>query len=136
MSWFEVSREQDLALSCNSIDLRGPGGFDELRDLYRRICRTTAERYRGQIPYIEVMNEAHDKANLWRMTHEQVLEMARTVFSAVREGDPLLVIESMKLQSTLFAAIDGSVAELSFAVGQSFQRGAVLARVHPAEAAT
>jgi GH35 family endo-1,4-beta-xylanase len=63
-------------------------GFDELRDLYRRICRTTAERYRGQIPYIEVMNEAHDKANLWRMTHEQVLEMARTVFKAVRDGDP------------------------------------------------
>ena len=53
---------------------------------------------------------------------------------AVREGDALLVIESMKLQSTLCAAIDGSVAELPFAVGQSFQRGVVLARVHPAEA--
>ena len=55
---------------------------------------------------------------------------------AVREGDALLVIESMKLQSTLCAAIDGSVAELPFAVGQSFQRGVVLARVHPAEATT
>ena len=52
---------------------------------------------------------------------------------AVREGDALLVIESMKLQSTLCAAIDGSVAELPFAVGQTFQRGAVLARVQPAE---
>ena len=55
---------------------------------------------------------------------------------AVREGDALLVIESMKLQSTLCAAIDGSVAELPFAVGQSFQRGVVLARVHPAETTT
>lgn len=54
---------------------------------------------------------------------------------AVREGDALLVIESMKLQSTLCAAIDGRVAELPFAVGQSFQRGVVLARVHPMEAA-
>ena len=55
---------------------------------------------------------------------------------AVREGDALLVIESMKLQTTLCAAIDGQVAELPFAVGQTFQRGAVLARVHPAEAPT
>ena len=55
---------------------------------------------------------------------------------AVAEGDALLVIESMKLQTTIAAAIDGSVAELPFAVGQTFQRGAVLARVQPAEALT
>jgi len=54
---------------------------------------------------------------------------------AVAEGDALLVIESMKLQTTICAAIDGRVAELPFAAGQTFQRGAVLARVHPAEAA-
>lgn len=54
---------------------------------------------------------------------------------AVAEGEALLVIESMKLQTTICAAIDGHVAELPVAVGQSFQRGAVLARVHPAEAA-
>ena len=53
---------------------------------------------------------------------------------AVREGDALLVIESMKLQTTLCAALAGTVAELPFAVGQSFQRGVVLARVHAAEA--
>jgi 3-methylcrotonyl-CoA carboxylase alpha subunit len=55
---------------------------------------------------------------------------------AVREGDALLVIESMKLQTTICAAICGHVAELPFAVGQTFQRGAVLARVQPAETAT
>lgn len=54
---------------------------------------------------------------------------------AVAQGDALLVIESMKLQTTVCAAIDGTVAELPFAVGQSFQRGAVLARVHAMEAA-
>lgn len=52
----------------------------------------------------------------------------------VSEGDALLVIESMKLQTTICAAIDGKVAELPFAVGQTFQRGAVLARVQPVEA--
>jgi biotin carboxyl carrier protein len=53
----------------------------------------------------------------------------------VREGDALLVIESMKLQTTLCAAIAGTVAELPFVVGQTFQRGAVLAHVHPTGAA-
>lgn len=52
----------------------------------------------------------------------------------VGEGDPLLVIESMKLQTTIAAACDGTLAELPLGLGQSFQRGAVLARVQPDEA--
>jgi biotin carboxyl carrier protein len=47
----------------------------------------------------------------------------------VKDGDALLVIESMKLQMTISAPLDGTVTELPFAVGQTFQRGAVLARV-------
>jgi len=53
----------------------------------------------------------------------------------VAEGDALLVIESMKLQTTICAAIDGVVAELPCAVGQSFQRGAVLAHLQAVEPA-
>jgi len=49
----------------------------------------------------------------------------------VREGDALLVIESMKLQTTIAAECGGTVAEVCVAVGQTFQRGAVLARVAP-----
>lgn len=64
-----------------------------------------------------------------------VVSLLVAVGQSVAEGDALLVIESMKLQSTLCAAIDGQVTDLPFAAGQSFQRGAVLARVQPAEAA-
>ena len=52
---------------------------------------------------------------------------------AVRQGDPLMVIESMKLQMTIGAAADGVVAELPFAVGQTFQRGAMLVRIASGE---
>jgi len=52
----------------------------------------------------------------------------------VSEGDALLVIESMKLQMTIAAACDGTVAELPVGVGQTFQRNAMLARVSPDEA--
>jgi 3-methylcrotonyl-CoA carboxylase alpha subunit len=48
---------------------------------------------------------------------------------AVHEGQALLVIESMKLQTTVSAPAAGTVAELPLAVGQSFQRGALLARL-------
>lgn len=57
-----------------------------------------------------------------------VVSLQATLGQAVRQGDALLVIESMKLQMTIGAAADGVVAELPLAVGQTFQRGAVLVR--------
>lgn len=48
---------------------------------------------------------------------------------SVAKGEALLVIESMKLQMTIDAPRDGVLQEFPFAVGQTFQRGAVLARI-------
>jgi 3-methylcrotonyl-CoA carboxylase alpha subunit len=58
-----------------------------------------------------------------------VVSLHASLGQAVHRGDALLVIESMKLQMTIGAASDGVVAEMPFAVGQTFQRGAVLVRV-------
>ncbi len=54
----------------------------------------------------------------------------------VRQGDALLIIESMKLQMTIAAHVDGEVTELPLSVGQTFQRGDVLVRIVAAEVAT
>jgi GH35 family endo-1,4-beta-xylanase len=62
--------------------------YEKLRALYPRIIRTTAQRYHDRVPFMEVMNEAHDKANLWQMSQQQVLEMACLAFKAAREGSP------------------------------------------------
>ncbi len=53
----------------------------------------------------------------------------------VTAGEALLVIESMKLQMTIEAPQSGVLAELPYAEGQTFQRGAVLARVSAVETA-
>ena len=45
----------------------------------------------------------------------------------VKEGQPLLVIESMKLETSLTAPRDGVVAEIPFAAGDSFGLKATLA---------
>jgi biotin carboxyl carrier protein len=53
--------------------------------------------------------------------------------SAVAAGDALVVIESMKLQMTIEAPQAGTLEELPVQPGQTFQRGAVLARVRSEE---
>jgi len=45
---------------------------------------------------------------------------------AVAKGQVLLVMESMKMETTLTAARDGVVAQVHFAPGQTFDRDAVL----------
>ena len=57
-----------------------------------------------------------------------VVSLHVQVGQRVAQGEALLVIESMKLQTTIAAAADCTVLELPLVVGQSFQRGAVLAR--------
>jgi biotin carboxyl carrier protein len=51
----------------------------------------------------------------------------------VTRGQTLLVIESMKMQTSITAGRDGTVAEVPMAAGQSFNRGALLARLQAGE---
>ncbi len=51
----------------------------------------------------------------------------------VKEGQLLLVIESMKLETSLIAPRDGVVAEMPFATGDSFGLKATLALLAPQE---
>ena len=44
----------------------------------------------------------------------------------VATGDPLVVIESMKLETTIRAWHDGTVSAVHVTAGQSFERDAVL----------
>jgi acetyl-CoA/propionyl-CoA carboxylase biotin carboxyl carrier protein len=59
----------------------------------------------------------------------QVLLVPVTVGDAVKAGDPVVVLESMKMELTLAAPADGTVAELSVAVGDGVIVDQPLARV-------
>lgn len=53
----------------------------------------------------------------------------------VRRGDAMMVIESMKLETVIRAPRDGRVEAAAFAVGQGFERDAVLVSLVPESAA-
>lgn len=44
----------------------------------------------------------------------------------MREGDAMMVIESMKLETTIRAAREGVVASVGMGIGATFERGAML----------
>jgi 3-methylcrotonyl-CoA carboxylase alpha subunit len=58
-----------------------------------------------------------------------VVEVRATEGSDVDAGETVLVIESMKLQTSLIASAAGRVTSIPLAVGQSFEKGAVLALI-------
>ncbi|HEX8523755.1 MAG TPA: endo-1,4-beta-xylanase, partial [Tepidisphaeraceae bacterium] len=60
--------------------------YDKIKNLYAQVIENTVCRYDGKLPYAEIMNEAHDKANLWRLSHEQILDMGKMAFDAARRG--------------------------------------------------
>ena len=47
----------------------------------------------------------------------------------VRQGDPLMVLEAMKMEHRLTAPRDGTVADLGVAVGDQVSDGALLVRI-------
>jgi 3-methylcrotonyl-CoA carboxylase alpha subunit len=60
-----------------------------------------------------------------------IVSVAVAPGAAVKRGDTIIVIESMKLESSLKAPRDGVVAALPLAQGATFDRGAVLATLEP-----
>lgn len=55
-----------------------------------------------------------------------VVQVSAAPGQAVKKGETLMVIESMKLQTAIAAWRDGEVAEVHVAEGRSFERGAAL----------
>ncbi|HUB75793.1 MAG TPA: biotin carboxylase N-terminal domain-containing protein, partial [Solirubrobacteraceae bacterium] len=73
--------------------------------------------------------EAHADGELRAPMPGQVLLVPASVGDAVSAGDPVVVLESMKMELVLAAPIDGSVTELTVAPGDKVAVDQPLARV-------
>ena len=60
----------------------------------------------------------------------KVLSINANPGQSVKKGDTILVFEAMKMENTVVAPEDGTVASISVAVGDSFEAGAVIASLN------
>lgn len=60
----------------------------------------------------------------------KVLSISVNPGQAVKKGDTILVFEAMKMENSVVAPEDGTVASIAFGVGDSFDAGAVIASLN------
>ena len=61
--------------------------FEELRQNAREIALHHVASYKGRVQIWDSMNEAHDWANCFELTQEQLVELTRTCCDALREAN-------------------------------------------------
>ncbi|MCL4714064.1 MAG: ATP-grasp domain-containing protein [Hyphomonadaceae bacterium] len=59
----------------------------------------------------------------------KIVSVAAKAGAKLKKGDPILVLEAMKMEHTLTAPFDGALAELNAKVGAQVSEGVVLARL-------
>jgi 3-methylcrotonyl-CoA carboxylase alpha subunit len=94
--------------------------------------RAYALRYRDPVDYYAITADADAEDVASAPMPGVVLSVAVAAGAAVAIGDPLLTIESMKLQTTIRASRDGTVAAVHVAPGQSFERDTALVTLRAA----
>lgn len=60
----------------------------------------------------------------------KVFKLEANVGQAVKAGDPVVVLEAMKMEIPVVAPQDGTVASIDVAVGDAVEAGAVLATLN------
>ena len=60
----------------------------------------------------------------------KVIKIEANVGQSVKKGDPVVIIEAMKMEIPVVAPEDGTVASIDAAVGDAVEAGAVLATLN------
>lgn len=60
----------------------------------------------------------------------KVLSISANPGQSVKKGDTILIFEAMKMENSVVAPEDGTVASIAFGVGDSFEAGAVIATLN------
>jgi propionyl-CoA carboxylase alpha chain len=110
-----VRRRYEVAISGHRIDVDGPDGHTALERKPRFVDPST------QVA----------AGSLLAPMPGSVVAVRAQVGDVVAEGQPLLVMEAMKMQHTIAAPYSGTVTELAATTGQQVEAGTVLAVVTP-----
>ncbi len=83
-------------------------------------------------PIAHAADGAHTAGGLTAPMPGKVIAFLAKAGDAVTQGQPLAVMEAMKMEHTIAAPRDGTVAELLYAVGDQVDEGGELLRLAPA----
>jgi acetyl-CoA/propionyl-CoA carboxylase biotin carboxyl carrier protein len=78
---------------------------------------------------VEEAHQAHADGELRAPMPGAVLLTPRAVGDQVEAGQPVVVLESMKMELALVAPLDGTVTELSVKVGDKVGRDQTVAKI-------
>jgi len=129
----EAARDPDdmlhARIGANRLAARVVEAGEELRVL--RGTRRASLRLRVQSGEDETASD--DTGVLRAPMPGRVVSVHAAAGDTVRHGQPLIVIEAMKMERTLSAPFDGCVESLSCAAGESVDGDVVLATLRPNE---
>ena len=60
----------------------------------------------------------------------KVFKVEASVGQAVKAGDPVIILEAMKMENDIVAPQDGTIASINVSTGDSVESGAVLATLN------
>lgn len=110
-----------------------PGNAQVARDGDLSWVRHNGRTFRVRVedPVAAAQESAGGSDELRAPMPGSVIEVLKAAGDQVSRGDKVMVIESMKLQTTLAAPRDGVLAEVLFTVGETFNKDAAVARLEP-----
>ena len=88
-------------------------------------------RFEHALQRLAQMNEAAGADAIKAAMPGSLISLSVEVGSHVKKGQILLMMESMKMETTLTAPRDGVVADIRVAPGQTFDKGALLLSLEP-----
>lgn len=92
---------------------------------------THALRYRHPLDRLAAQGGGGTSDGIFAPMPGSIVSIAVKVGDAVNKGQTLLVMESMKMETTLVAPRDGVVAEVRFEKAQTFERDVLLLSLEP-----
>ncbi len=91
-------------------------------------------RFEHALERLAQLNEAGAADAIRATMPGSLISLAVAAGDAVKKGQTLLVMESMKMETTIVAPRDGVIAEVLVAAGQTFDKDAVLLSLEPQDA--
>ena len=65
-----------------------PKTYEQMKQLCVDRVRTLVTQYKGRIEVWDIINEAHDWANVFHYTHEQMIEVVQAISQAAKQANP------------------------------------------------